>query len=75
MSIDWPFSELDDEDGGDYFAWTAPEQLRCGDRLVLYEGGRGNRSSFIAISRSHVSVDEARHALWVSFSATMRRSR
>jgi hypothetical protein len=108
MSIDWPFGELADENDGDYFAWTAPEQLRCGDRLVLYEGGRGNRSAFIAIgravtdavrahrgdqrhwgwvewlplsvprplaavrdatgyahvSRSHVSVDEARHPLW-----------
>src|SRR5262249_27118996 len=51
MSINWPFTALGDEDGTDFYWWTAPQLFRCGDRVLLYEGGRGNRSAFIAVGR------------------------
>jgi hypothetical protein len=72
MSIDWPFAEVDEEGDEGYFAWTAPEALRCGDRIVLYEGGRGNRSSFVAIGRAVTDAVRAhkgdhRHWAWVQW--------
>lgn len=72
MSIDWPFADQYDEDAAEYFVWTAPEDLRCGDRLVLYEGGRGNRSAFIAIGRAVTDAVRAhrgdqRHWAWVQW--------
>jgi hypothetical protein len=72
FSIDWPFAEVDDEGDPDYFAWTAPEALRCGDRLALYEGGRGNQSAFVAIGRAVTDSVRAhrgdhRHWAWVEW--------
>jgi hypothetical protein len=72
MSIDWPSVDLYPDDGAEYFAWTAPEALRCGDRLVLYEGGRGNRSAFVAIGRAVTDAVRAhrgdrRHWAWVQW--------
>ena len=72
MSIDWSFAERHDDVAHDYFVWTAPEALRCGDRLALYEGGRGNRSSFIGIGRAVTDSVRAhrgdrRHWAWVEW--------
>ena len=72
MSIDWPFADLDDADQPAYFAWTAPEALRCGDRVALYEGGRGNRGAFIAIGRAvtdsvRAHKGDRRHWAWVQW--------
>jgi hypothetical protein len=72
MSIDWPFADQYEEDAAEYFVWTAPEVLRCGDRLVLYEGGRGNRSSFVAVGRAVTDAVRAhqgdrRHWAWVQW--------
>lgn len=72
MSIDWPLSDQYDEDAAEHFVWTSPEALRCGDRLVLYEGGRGNRSAFVAIGRAVTDAVRAhrgdrRHWAWVQW--------
>jgi hypothetical protein len=72
MSIDWPFAEVHDEEDADYFAWTAPEALRCGDRIALYEGGRGNHSAFIAVGRAVTDAVRAhrgdrRHWAWIQW--------
>jgi hypothetical protein len=72
MSIDWSFTEVADESEVDYFVWTAPEALRCGDRLALYEGGRANRSAFVAVGRAVTDSVRAhrgdrRHWAWVQW--------
>jgi hypothetical protein len=69
FSINWPFRE---EASSDFYAWTAPEAARCGNRIALYEGGRGNRSSFVAIGRMvtdsvRAHQGDKRHWGWVQW--------
>lgn len=69
FSINWPFRE---EASSDFYAWTAPEAARCGNRIALYEGGRVNRSSFVAIGRMvtdsvRAHQGDKRHWGWVQW--------
>lgn len=69
FSINWPLGE---EASSDYYAWTAREHARCGDRIALYEGGKGNRSSFVAVGRMvtdsvRAHQGDKRHWAWVEW--------
>jgi hypothetical protein len=72
MSIDWSFAEVNEEDGSGLFVWTAPEALRCGNRILLYEGGPKNRKAFIAVGRAVTDAVRAhrgdkRHWAWIEW--------
>jgi hypothetical protein len=72
FSVNWAIADRFDDPESRVFAWTAPEGLRCGNRLALYEGGRGNRSAFIAIGRAvtdavRAHLGDRKHWAWVEW--------